>query len=228
MQTYYRTQYTETQQDANWGDLSQKQRDYFNHLAANDPQRNGQEFFEDTVPPEIQNNPEHVESYLNGNEEQGIPDRDWSHDTSRANGGSDSADNGRFEDASTNRARGSANSTSDEQAAADAATDEDVETLLESAEDVADASAWGMAADISGGIFETTFDVLLPIAGSAVVGKKIADKCKTTTDKVGYGALGAGGTALFLASPLGAPVITLYVGGKLLQRGYRIFKKHTK
>lgn len=220
--------FTATQQDANWFALDPERRAYFHNLASTDSNRNGQEFYQDTVPVELQDNPELVDKYLDGDPEHGIPDRDWSHDTSRANGGSDSADNGRFEDASTNRARGSANSTSDEQAAADAATDEDVETLLESAEDVAEASAWGMAADIASGFFEATFDVLLPVAGSAVVAKKIADRCDTTTNKVGYGALGAGGTALFLASPLGAPVVTAYVGARLVQRGYRIFKKHTK
>ena len=222
--------FTETQQDANWFALSNEQRAYFHKLASTDPNRNGQEFYEDTVPVDLQDKPELLDKYLNGDPEQGIPDRDWSHDTSRANGGSDSADNGRFEDASVNRARGSANSTTSEQAAADAATEQDVQTLIEDntplLEDVADASAWGMAADIAGGLFETTFDALLPIAGSAVAAKKVADKFESNTDKIGFGSAAAGATAAVLCSPVGPFIIGTYVSVKLTQRGYGIYKKH--
>ena len=132
--------FTEEQQDANWDNLSREQKAYFNRLAEDDPERTGQAFFEDEVPVSLQDDPEKLSVYLdggtvtteewvpsrgrNGGEyeqvEHRIEDRDWSHDVSRANGGSDSADNGRFEDASTNRARGSRNTTEAEQEAAEA------------------------------------------------------------------------------------------------------------
>ena len=63
--------------------------------------------------------------------EHQLPDRDWSHDVSEKNGGSGSADNGRFEDASTNRARQERNTTQAEREAADTAAARDAELLEE-------------------------------------------------------------------------------------------------
>ena len=215
-------------------------------MAAGDPERSAVQFFEDTVPTELQDNPELLEVFLNGGTvntpeyvytrgraggeyelvEQELPDRDWSHDVSRANGGSDSADNGRWEEASTNRARGSANTTAEEQATADAATEADTETLLSSVEEVTEAGAWGVAADVAGGFLEASLDGLLPVAASAVAAKKAADQFEDTTDKVGYGALAAGAAAVFFASPLGAPVVGGYVCYKVAQRGVKLYQKH--
>ena len=246
MYTASRSTFTEAQQDANWDNLSSDQRGYFNHLAAGDSERTGQAFFEDTVPPELQGNPELLDVFLNGGTvstpeyvytrgraggeyelvEQELPDRDWSHDVSRANGGSDSADNGRWEEASTNRARGSANTTAEEQAAADAATEADTETLLESVADVTEAGAWGVAAEVASGFLEATLDGLLPVAASAVAAKKVSDQFEDTTDKVGWGALGAGLTALYFASPLGAPTVGAYLVYKVGERGVGLYKKH--
>ena len=222
--------FTEDQQDLNWQNLSREQRSYFNHLADDDPVRTGQAFFEDTVPPELQDKPELLEVFLNGGEVDGTiyPDRDWSHDVSRANGGSDSADNGRWEEASVNRSRGARNSTADEQAAADASAEADSETLLESAQDITEAGAWGVAADIAGGFVEASLDGLLPLAASAVAAKKVSDNFDSTRDRVGWGAAAAGLTALYFASPLGAPTIAGYVTVKVAQKGIDIIKKHTK
>lgn len=240
------TTFTETQQDANWTNLDQTQRNYFNNLAANDPVRTGQAFFESEVPVDLQDKPELLETYLNGGTvdvpvevhyqgragstwetaEYEVSDKDWSHDVSDKNGGSGSADNGRFEDASTNRARGSANSTPGEQAAADSASEEDVENLLSSVEEVGEAAAWGAAADVAGGFFEATLDGLLPLAGTAVAAKKVYDHFDDPTDKVGFGALAGGGAALFFASPLGAPAVGCFVAWKLAERGYKLYEKH--
>ena len=65
-QTLTTTLYTEAQQDANWDNLSSEQRAYFNHLADGDPERTGQAFFEDTVPVQLQDDPQKLEVFLNG------------------------------------------------------------------------------------------------------------------------------------------------------------------
>lgn len=218
--------FTEDQQDANWDNLSPEQQDYFNHLAANDPERTGQAFFEEEAPSELQDKPELLEKYLNGDEDLGIDDRDWSHDVSDKNGGSGSADNGRFEDSSTNRARGSRNTTVEEQQAADAHSEEDVQTLLESAEEVAEVSAWAGAAEVASGFLEASLDGLLPIVGGAFVGKKVYDRFEKPADKVGFAAIGSGLTVAFLASPAGTPVVGCYVLWNVGKRGVKLWNKH--
>lgn len=238
--------YTEAQQDANWDNLSPEQRSYFNGLAAEDPERTGQAFFEDTVPVELQDNPEHLEVYLNGGtvevpvevhdrgragstyetREVEVSDKDWSHDTSRANGGSGSADNGRFEDASVNRSRGAADSTPGEQATADAASEEDVQNLLQSVDEVAEVAAYSAALEVAGGLLEATLDGLVPVTGGAFAAKKVYDHFDEPADKVGFSALAAGATVAFLASPAGAPVVAGYVLWNVGKRGVRLWNKH--
>ena len=230
----------------NFYNLTEGQQDYFRNLASGDPNRTPLQFFQDTVPVELQDKPELLEVFLNGGTvttpeftftrgrnggefelvEHELPDRDWSHDVSRANGGSDSADNGRFEEASVNRSRGAADSTVSEQAAADAAAEEDVQTLLESVGEVGEAATWGAAADVAGGLFETALEGLLPVTGGAVAAKKVYDHFDEPADKVGFAALAGGATVAFLASPVGAPVVGAYVLWSLGKRGLGLWNKH--
>lgn len=206
--------------------LATPTKDYFRHLAAGDPERSAVQFFHDTVPSELWDNPVLVEKFVNGDEALGVSDKDWSHDVSRANGGSDSADNGRFEDASVNRARGADNVTPDEAYAADVEADEDVQTLLESVNDVAEASSWGFAAEAAASLGELSLDVLAPLVGGAVAGKAVADKFETAEDKVGYGSLAGGLTALFLCTPVGQVCVASYVGYRVVKRGTALYQKH--
>jgi len=236
MYTSSRSHYSEAQQDANWDNLSPEQRAYFNHLAAEDPERTGQAFFEDTVPSSIQDNPEHVESYLNGNEELGIADRDWSHDTSRANGGSGSADNGRFEDASINRSRGSDNSTLVEQTEADLVSQSDVQILEAGslAEDAKQAADLTLAAEgveatsliATGG--ELVLDALAPFVGGLLVAKVTADQFEKTEHKVLAATTSGTLTAIVLTTPIGQLGLGCYLGYKLVRTGYRFLNKPSK
>ena len=52
---------------------------------------------------------------MNGHPELGVSDKDWSHIESKANGGSNEADNGFFEDRGVNRSRGADNETPEEE-----------------------------------------------------------------------------------------------------------------
>jgi len=214
------------QNDLNWLNLSQERRDYFHHLAAGDPDRNGQEFFEDTVPFELQDNPQLVDSYLDGDPDLGVSDKDWSHDVSRDNGGSDSADNGRFEDSSTNRSRGADDVTPEEAYAADVESEEDVQTLLGSLNDVAEASSWAFVAEGAASVGEFALDAFAPVVGGGVAAKAVYDHFEDPKDKWGWGSLAGGLTAAVLCTPPGQLCVAGYVGYRVFQRGSRLWQKH--
>ena len=214
------------QNDLNWLNLSQDQRDYFHHLAAGDPDRNGQEFFEDTVPEELHDKPQLVEKYLNGDPDLGVSDKDWSHDVSKHNGGSDSADNGRFEDSSTNRSRGADNVTPEEVYAADTASEEDVQTLLGTTEEVAQVTLAGTAVEVAGSTLEFGLDFLAPVVGGAWAAKRTADCFDETHEKLVAGSFVGGVTAAFLCTPVGQVCVAGYVGYRGVKTLHRFATKH--
>ena len=224
---------TQTQVD-NWDNLTPEQRAYFTRLAEGDPDRCGRQFFEDEVPKNLQSDPEGLDIYLNGGtitvpvdehnrgragtttttREVEIEDRDWSHDVSKANGGSDSADNGRFESSSVNRARSSANRTAAEQAAADeqsTADAEDISNRLDTETTITTVSAAAAGSSIVADAAEFAVEGILPIAMGLTVASKLAD--------AGYGkgviATGGIGTTLAVFTPPGQFVAGLYLTYKL-------------
>ena len=220
--------FSPAQNDLNWLNLSQETRNYFHHLAAGDSSRNGQEFFEDTVPEELPDKPELVEKFLNGDPELGVSDKDWSHDVSKDNGGSDSADNGRFEDASVNRSRGADNTTADEQFEADEASEEDVQTLLESVEEVGNATLAATAVEFAGSALEFGLDCFAPVVGGGWAAVKTAEQFTSTKDKLGYGSLAGGAAVAYLVSPAGPPTVACYVGYKGLKKLHALWSKRSK
>ena len=232
----------------NFYNLTEGQQDYFRNLASGDPNRTPLQFFQDTVPVELQDKPELLEVFLNGGTvttpeftftrgrnggefelvEHELPDRDWSHDVSRANGGSDSADNGRFEDASVNRSRGAANTTPSEQAAADAATEADVEVLTDSlsaadVERAADLTLVAEGTEVLGVVTDVALDFVAPLVGGAAVAKLAADQFESTEAKVAAGTAGGVGTALLLCTPVGQVGLGCYLGYKLVRGVGRFF-----
>lgn len=216
------------QNDLNWLNLSQETRNYFHHLAAGDSSRNGQEFFEDTVPEDLQDKPQLVETYLNGDPELGVSDKDWSHDVSRHNGGSDSADNGRFEDSSTNRSRGADDTTPEEQYEADAETEEDVRTLLETVDEAGKVTLAASAVEFAGSALEFGLDCFAPVVGGCWAAKEAASRCTTTQDKWGFGSLAGGAAVAYLVSPAGPPTVACYVGVRGVTKLYKFFTKRTR
>ena len=231
------TMLTQTQVD-NWDNLTPEQRAYFTRLAEGDPDRCGRQFFEDEVPQNLQDDPEGLDIYLNGGtvtvpvEEHWIgrngvtnytktrtveiKDRDWSHDTSKANGGSDSADNGRFESASTNRARGADNSTAAEQAAADEQSARDAQYINDRVDEPDDAAIDKMATVFGAGSLvadaaELAVDGVLPLTAGIYVGSKLVD---AGVDKKVVVAGGLG-TTLLAFTPPGQIVVGGYFAYKL-------------
>ena len=233
----------------NWAALTESQRDYFRHLSADTP-LSATQFFEQSVPVELQDDPEKLEVFLNGGTvtttefvydrgrnggqyetvEHELPDRDWSHDVSVANGGSDLPSNGRWEDASVNRSRGAANSTPVEQEVADAATEADVElleraTFLEQADEAAALTAGAEAAEVAAGLLEVGVDFLAPVAGGAFAAKLAADQFEETEHKVAAGTAAGVATAAVLCTPLGQAGLACYLGYKLVRRGHKFLSK---
>lgn len=202
----------------NFHSLPTELKDYFRHLAAGDPNRSAVQFFADTVPVDLQEHPDLVDKYLNGDPELGVTDKDWSHDVSRDNGGSDSADNGRFEDLSKNRSRGADNTTSDEQAQADTQSAEDVETLLDTVEEGADLVVAAELVEFAGSALEFGLDCFAPVVGGVWAAKAASDQFTTPKDKWGFGSLAGGAAVAYLVSPLGGPTVACYLGYKGLKK----------
>ena len=231
----------------NWSALSEAQKDYFRNLSANS-QYSAIEYFERTVPTELQDDPAKLEVFLNGGTvvteewdpsrgrggeyvqvEHEVSDKDWSHDTSVANGGSDEPTNGRWEDSSTNRARGADNTTATEQANADAQADADVDvlergTIIEDAEEAANLTLTAEAAELAGGILEVGFDFIAPVVGGIAAAKIAADHAPDE-HKVAAGAAAGIGTAAILCTPVGQLGLGCYLGYKLVRRGHKFFSK---
>ena len=242
--------YTEAQQDANWSNLTTDQKAYFNRLAENDPERTGQAFFEQEVPESLQDDPAKLEVFLNGGTviteewvpvrgraggeyvqvEHKISDKDWSHDVSRANGGSDSADNGRFEDSGTNRARGSRNTTKAEQDEADAQNEYDAEVLergkiVDEVEEAATITAGFEASSLLAQAGEVALDWFAPAIGAGFAAKIAAEQFEKTEHKVAAGSGAAVVTAAVLMTPPGQLAMGGFIAYKLGKRAIKFFNK---
>lgn len=237
------TMLTQTQVN-NWDNLMPEQRAYFTRLADDDPWRNGRQFFEEEIPPSLQDDPEGLDIYLNGGtvtvpsdvQDPGragttsstrqveIEDRDWSHDVSKANGGSDSADNGRFESASINRSRGSDNSTSAEQAAADqesASDAEDITNRLDTEQTITAVSTAAAGSSLVADAAEFAVEGILPIAMGLTAATKLADA--GVDKKVAIG--GGLATGLLVLTPPGQLAAGAYLTYKLARFGFKAVRK---
>ena len=229
--------------------LKPEQKEYFERLADGCDCCDPIDYFE-KVPAEIRDSPELVEVYLDGGtvtkevwvEDRGragghyeevefeVGDRDWSHDVSRANGGSDCADNGRFEDSSTNRSRGATNTTEAEKRAADTASERDAEildesTVIEEAEEAATLTVMAEGSSIAADLMEFSLDLVAPTVAAIAAGKIAYDKSgiKDERLRMAFTATTSVATYAVIASPIGAPLLGGYLGYKLFKRGRKFF-----
>ena len=226
--------------------LTTAQKDYFEHLADGSNTSEPIDYFE-KVPAEIRSNPADVEIYLNGGTvtkevwmhdrgrlggqyetvEYEMRDRDWSHDVSRHNGGSDNASNGRFEDASVNRARGADNTTPAEIAEAIEADATDV-SILTDAQRVGNIAILGESVEATSTLAtvgEVTLDFFAPVVGGVAAGKLVADQFDRPITKVAAGTATGVGTYLVLGTPIGQLGLGCYMAYKLIKYGHKVLTK---
>ena len=230
-----------------WVNMPTEQKDIFNNIAYKDgnPDLDGYDWFEHLVPTEIQNQPEMVEVFMNGGtvtqevwvHDQGmanghyeqvefnIADKDVSRITSGANGGEYTLDNTVMEDASANRARGADNMTTNELESVEATNVAEAELIdggevVSSVTDVTVGAIDGAEAgtELLGAATDLLTDALAPAIGATMAAKAVSSQFKSTEDKVGYGALAAGGAALVCMTPIGQAGLALYAGTKLAIR----------
>lgn len=178
----------------------------------------------------------HDQGMANGHWEQTIhtmPDRDVSRIESGHNGGEYTADNTIMEDASANRSRGAEDMTDGEYSNI-VETNEFEAMLIENSENVSFLNAKEAAdslefvepivdaagvATIAAEATEALLDGVLPALAAYRVGSYVVDNCETTEDKVGWGALAAGGTTLLAITPPGQVICGLWAGYNLIKFG---------
>ena len=233
---------TSSSSNAAWDNLPTEQKEVFNNIAYKDgdPSMDGQDWFEHLVPEPIQDQPEMVEVFMDGGtvtkevwvHDQGVgnghyeqvtyevADKDVSRITSGANGGEYTPDNTVMEDASANRARGAEDMSPQELENIEQANtiesefldgaDVMVEGFSEGGAELATEAA--TAAELAGDLLT---DIAAPAIGAYLAGTAVAKQMTTTEDKLGYGALAAGGAALICATPVGAAGLGLFCAAKV-------------
>ena len=195
-----------------------------------------EELYEALVPERLMDNPPEVMAFIDGLKEAGVPPRDLSRIISGENGGEYTIDNVVFERMGPNRARQEQNIDSDrleeieienamDAETIDAAFDGDLVEGVVSSSAEAMALASEPAAEATGGLIEIIGeglgDAVLPAIAEVSAAKVVSDQCTSDEDKIGYGALAAGGTALFAITPVGQ---ALFGGYALFKLGQAAFK----
>jgi len=160
-------------------------------------------------------------AFLQGNEALGVQPREWMHVQSEFNGGLDVPENLMLGPKDLNRSIGSANMTDADIAqvnelnaeSVDVLLQADPQILLDAMPEVAEATTVGLTAvaetaevasttaeageaGISELLGEAIVDGVVPAIFAAKAAVAVADQCDTPEDKLGYGALAAGGTVL--------------------------------
>tara|TARA_R110002050_G_scaffold88976_2_gene187464 strand:- start:160 stop:891 length:732 start_codon:yes stop_codon:yes gene_type:complete len=209
-----------------------------------------EEAFEHLVPDILKDNPEEVLTFMNGGTverevwvydrgragghyetiEFEISDKDISRIVSGKNGGEYSPDNTIMEDMSINRSRGATNMNPEEYQTAletnardaiiiDENPTQDVIMFEEQIiTEVASESLLDVAVDAA-------FEGILPIGTAVAAAAAVGSKFEKKEERLGYGALAAGGGALFAMTPIGQVCILGYAGYRLFKAGKKVYDK---
>lgn len=214
---------------------SEKQR-FYSIAAKESSDHTAFEWFNHLVPDELKDDPAQIEVFMDGGtvvSEQvlhELPDRDVSRIESGHNGGDYTTDNTIMENSSVNRARGADNMSPEELDVAQADNTNAV-NLLEQGEIISpdttlvDGIDTSLTEELLGGALEA----VVPAIFSAKAAMYVSDHFDTTEDKIGYGALSAGGTTLLFVNPVTGPLAWagagIYSAFKLAQLGCRVYGK---
>ena len=103
------------------------------------------------------------------------------------------------------------------------------EVVLDSGDTAAEVTSTAVEASEAGLaelVGEAVIEGMVPAIFAAKAAGAVADQCTTTEDKLGYGALAAGGTVLLYANPITGPfawgATAIYSGFKLLHLGAKV------
>ena len=215
----------------NFNELPEDIRDKFYAVSAksSDSTVSPADWYEHLVPDTLQDSVTEIRSWMDGNADIGVADRDVSRIISGANGGEYTTDNTFMELSEINRGRGASNITPSELAASQADNLRDT-GIIESAitdDTVTSTAASTVAAESSflGDVAEAAVDGILPTAAAVVAGHQVAKRCDNTADAVGYGALAAGGAALLMCTPIGQLGALGYGSYKLFRFGQKLSRR---
>ena len=213
-----------------WNALTPDQKQvFYNYASKSEGNHTAFEWFNHLVPDSLKDDPQEIETFMDGGtivttdgEVIEIPDKDLSRIQSGENGGEYTTDNTIMEDASDNRSRGSADMTDEEFEVVEATNNIEAEVI-----DGADFMDYagepiGESVDVVSEVFgagaDIAADALAPLIGAAVAGTAVANQCDSDVDKLGYGALAAGGGALLCLTPPGQLALGAYCAYKLTYR----------
>mgnify|MGYP003311283094 CR=1 FL=1 len=229
-------------------DLPQDLKDDF-YYAGNKGDWTMEEAYEHLVPEHLRDNPDEIRAWMNGDTittevwvpERGraggqweqveieVPDKDISRIISGKNGGEYSTENTIMEDMSANRSRGAANMTPEEYQkvvdnnASDAYNIENHFTekvMFEESQFAAPIAEETLLDSVMGGMWEG----VLPAAAAVTAGAYVGDKFQKREDRLGYGALAAGGAAIIACTPPGQLAMLGFAGYKIFKAGQKVYE----
>jgi hypothetical protein len=205
-----------------------------------------EEAYEHLVPDTLKDNPDEIRTFMNGGTveqevwvyDQGrasghyelieISDKDISRIQAGKNGGEYSTENTIMEDMSDNRSRGGTDMTPEEyqQVVDNNAVDTyNIENhfkesnMFEESQIIAPVAEETVMEAAMGALWEG----VLPAAAAVTAGAYVGDKFEKKEDRLGYGALAAGGGALLALTPIGQAAMLGFAGYKIFQAGQRVY-----
>lgn len=182
-----------------------------------------EEAYEHLVPEHLRDHPDEIRSYMNGNPELGIADKDVSRKVSGYNGGEYSTENTIMENASTNRSYGAENMTPERYQEAVELNAHDAAVIeAHYAEDGVSVVEGAGLVEAGDSILETVMDGIIPVGAGIAAAAYVGGQFDKPEDRLGYGALAAGATTLAACTPPGQVVIGVYAGFKLVQTGFKV------
>ena len=217
--------------------IDQKEQ-FYSIASKSDEDMSAYEWFNHLVPTTLQNNPDEVRVFMDGDPSLGIPDRDVSRIQSGQNGGEYTSDNTIMENSSVNRSRGGDNMTDQEYKSAvndnaadtqkieDAFPEDDPEPLT--LQQAADVTLAAEATSALAQVGELALDFVMPIVAGTTAAAHVAGKCDNTRDKLVYGGAAGGATLAIACTPVGQVAIAGYMTFKLGKLGVNTFKKVKK
>ena len=206
-----------------------------------------EEAYHHLIPEHLRDNPDEIRMFMNGGTveqevwvyDQGrasghyelidVPDKDISRIQAGANGGEYSVENTIMEDMSANRSRGGTDMTPEEYQqivdnnAVDAYNIENhfQEKLMFNETEIIAPIAEESLLDVAMG---AAWEGVLPAAAAVTAGAYVGDKFEKREDRLGYGALAAGGAALLACTPPGQIAMLGFAGYKIFQAGKKVYE----